>query len=218
MFCIKCGKRLPDESLFCPWCGSKVELITEEEANNDSNLLDKEETANNDNKIDSVPTSTDSESNIPHQIENDIENPDKIVSSDSNVAIWDKGLYRFLFYLLACVAIPVLILAVLHPVDEKFIDYITSVKGYGGDIAASLGGTVASYILFLPLIASLKHRISCKTDPLEISFVVLWFIYILDITIMDSSLTHSSLFFGMTIISFVVGIVLLIYDHFVKGD
>ena len=217
MFCRKCGKRLPDDSLFCPWCGRKVELITEE-SENDSNLSDKKVDVNLDSKNDSVLENNESESNVQHQIENSIENDDKRVNSASNTTIWDKGLYRLLFYLLACVAIPVLILAVLHPVDEKFIDYITSVKGYGGDIAASLGGTVASYILFLPLIASLKHRISCKTDPLEISFVVLWFIYILDITIMDSSLTHSSLFFGMTIISFVVGIVLLIYDHFVKGD
>lgn len=39
MFCRKCGKTIPDDSIFCPYCGETVELI---ETNDENDIIEKQ--------------------------------------------------------------------------------------------------------------------------------------------------------------------------------
>jgi len=39
MYCPNCGKGIPDDSQFCPYCGAKIEVFTKEKKNNNKRLL-----------------------------------------------------------------------------------------------------------------------------------------------------------------------------------
>jgi len=47
MFCENCGSKIPEESRFCPECGHKVEIISNEttQAANDDDIPKKEESS-----------------------------------------------------------------------------------------------------------------------------------------------------------------------------